>query len=93
MLLLPPKSSHASLRIGQSMLPVWPNYHSSDKPTGKHKVAATAILWFKSQAARYVCERHLEGIVAKHRGGLYEIKNPTYTQAEGRDELFDELRT
>src|SRR5262249_22261085 len=50
---------------------------------------------------RLACERNLEGIVAKHRGGLYDtrnrqwvkIKNPTYTQAEGRDELFEELRT
>lgn len=45
-------------------------------------------------------ERNLEGIVAKPREGLYDtrkpqwvkIKNPSYTQAEGRMELFEELR-
>jgi ATP-dependent DNA ligase len=50
---------------------------------------------------RLACERDLEGIVAKHRGGLYgtrkalwvKIKNPMYTQAEGREDLFEEFRT
>jgi hypothetical protein len=40
-------------------------------------------------------------IVAKHRDGLYDtrkpawikIKNPDYSQKEGRVELFEELRT
>jgi len=44
------------------------------------------------------CERNLEGIVGKHRNGRYDtrrpqwvkIKNPNYTQAEGRVELFEE---
>ena len=50
---------------------------------------------------RLVCESDLEGIVAKHRLGIYDadarkptwikIKNPAYTQAQGRDELFEEL--
>jgi bifunctional non-homologous end joining protein LigD len=47
------------------------------------------------------CERDLEGIVAKHRNGIYDtrrpawikIKNPDYTQKEGRVELFEELRS
>jgi len=47
------------------------------------------------------CERNLEGIVCKHRNGLYDtrkpqwvkIKNPNYTQAEGRVELFEEFRS
>ena len=44
------------------------------------------------------CERDLEGIVAKHRRAPYsqdptrtswcQIKNPDYTQAIGRHELF-----
>jgi len=46
------------------------------------------------------CERELEGIVAKHRGGPYDarrplwvkIKNPAYTQAERREELFEKMR-
>jgi bifunctional non-homologous end joining protein LigD len=46
---------------------------------------------------RAVCERDLEGIVAKHAGGLYtpdattwvKIKNRAYSQAEGRADFFD----
>jgi hypothetical protein len=41
----------------------------------------------------------LEGIVAKHGGGLYlpgtkwiKIKNPNYSQAKGRRELFEKQR-
>jgi bifunctional non-homologous end joining protein LigD len=42
------------------------------------------------------CRLDLEGIVAKRKGDAYgaetpwyKIKNPTYTQAEGRRELFE----
>jgi ATP-dependent DNA ligase len=50
---------------------------------------------------KLTCERDLEGIVAKHRKRLYDtrkpawikIKNPDYSQKEGRVELFEELRT
>jgi bifunctional non-homologous end joining protein LigD len=41
-----------------------------------------------------VCERNLEGIVCKRRTGVYsehgwlKIKNPHYTQTEGRHEMF-----
>jgi bifunctional non-homologous end joining protein LigD len=41
-----------------------------------------------------VCERNLEGIVAKRRMGTYaehgwlKIKNPKYTQVEGRHDMF-----
>ena len=46
---------------------------------------------------RMVCERDLEGIVAKRAGGSYDpantswvkIKNPSYSQAAGRREFFD----
>lgn len=49
---------------------------------------------------RAVCERDCEGIVAKRKDGVYsargrtwiKIKNPHYTQAEGRKELFDSYR-
>jgi ATP-dependent DNA ligase len=48
---------------------------------------------------RLICEQNLEGIVAKHKDGLYlpstkwiKIKNPNYTQADGRHELFESLR-
>ena len=47
---------------------------------------------------RAACAEDLEGIVAKWRHGVYQsgggttswlkIKNPNYTQAEGRHELF-----
>jgi len=47
-----------------------------------------------------VCAADLEGIVAKRRASLYraterpsadgvKIKNPAYSQAEGREELFE----
>jgi bifunctional non-homologous end joining protein LigD len=45
-----------------------------------------------------VCERNLEGIVAKRRVGVYaehgwlKIKNPKYTQAEGRHDMFQSFR-
>jgi bifunctional non-homologous end joining protein LigD len=48
------------------------------------------------------CELDLEGIVAKWKDGRYigedrrsswvKIKNPNYSQIEGREELFDELQ-
>ena len=46
---------------------------------------------------RMICEKNLEGIVAKHRTSLYnsstkwiKVKNPEYSQAEGRHELFED---
>ena len=41
-----------------------------------------------------VCERNLEGIVAKRMDGMYgqewyKIRNPNYSQYEGRRELFE----
>jgi len=45
---------------------------------------------------RMICEKNLEGIVAKHRTSAYsksakwiKIKNPAYSQTEGREELFE----
>jgi bifunctional non-homologous end joining protein LigD len=45
---------------------------------------------------RMTCEKNLEGTVAKHRASHYDasakwikIKNPAYTQKEGRHELFE----
>jgi bifunctional non-homologous end joining protein LigD len=47
---------------------------------------------------RQACNRDLEGIVAKYRFGKYgeswfKIRNPTYSQREGRHELFDRKRS
>jgi bifunctional non-homologous end joining protein LigD len=49
-----------------------------------------------------VCDRDLEGIVGKWRRGMYgsdpsrtswvKIKNPTYTHAENRHEVFEKRR-
>jgi bifunctional non-homologous end joining protein LigD len=46
-----------------------------------------------------VCQRNLEGVVAKRKNGTYnvvsgwlKIKNPAYTQAERRHELFDAFK-
>jgi ATP-dependent DNA ligase len=50
---------------------------------------------------RLCCEQDLEGIVAKPKQSPYrsdgaplwiKIKNPAYSQAEGRHELFDSRR-
>jgi ATP-dependent DNA ligase len=43
---------------------------------------------------RLTCERDLEGIVAKRKHGAYgegwfKIRNPRYSQYEGRRELFE----
>jgi len=46
-----------------------------------------------------VCQRNLEGVIAKRKNGVYatvsgwlKIKNPNYTQAERRNELFDSFK-
>ena len=48
-----------------------------------------------------ICAQNLEGIVAKRRDSVYssvalsswvKIKNPEYTQTQGRRELFDGFR-
>ena len=45
-----------------------------------------------------VCERNLEGMVCKRKASIYaehgwvKIKNPHYTQAEGRHDLFTTFR-
>lgn len=43
---------------------------------------------------KLVCENDLEGIVAKRKDGAYghewfKIRNPNYTQYQGRRELFE----
>jgi ATP-dependent DNA ligase len=47
---------------------------------------------------RLACGRDLEGVVAKHRHGSYgegwfKIRNPRYSQYEGRRELFERKRS
>jgi ATP-dependent DNA ligase len=46
-----------------------------------------------------VCERDLEGIVRKRKDSVYssrarwlKVKNPDYTQAAGRKEMFEKFR-
>ena len=48
---------------------------------------------------REVCERDLEGIVCKRKDSVYsskarwlKVKNPNYSQAVGRREMFDKFR-
>jgi bifunctional non-homologous end joining protein LigD len=49
---------------------------------------------------RAVCRRDCKGIVAKRKDGIYsargrtriKIKNPNYSQGEGRREMFESLR-
>lgn len=60
----------------------------------KH-IEARGVKFFQA-----VCERYCEGIVAKRKDGVYsargrtwiKIKNPNYSQGEGRRELFESLR-
>lgn len=59
-------------------------------------VFADHIEQYGTDFFRIICERDLEGIVAKHRDSRYDrsarwikIKNPTYSQARGRHELFE----
>ena len=47
-----------------------------------------------------VCQRNLEGVVAKRKNGTYatisgwlKIKNPGYTQSQGRHELFESFQS
>jgi len=47
---------------------------------------------------RLVCEKDLEGVVAKRKDaaygdGWYKIRNPEYSQYEGRRELFEKRRS
>jgi ATP-dependent DNA ligase len=45
-----------------------------------------------------VCKRNLEGMVCKRKASIYaehgwiKVKNPHYTQAEGRHEMFTAFR-
>jgi ATP-dependent DNA ligase len=46
-----------------------------------------------------VCERDLEGIICKRKDSVYssrarwlKVKNPDYTQAVGRKEMFEKFR-
>ena len=48
---------------------------------------------------KQVCEMDLEGILAKRKNSFYlqairwlKIKNPDYSQAEGRQELLDSMQ-
>jgi ATP-dependent DNA ligase len=68
-------------------------------------VAARAVIPERGRDLfRLACDEDLEGIVAKWTGGTYQsdgagtstswfkIKNPRYSQAEGRRELFEQRR-
>jgi bifunctional non-homologous end joining protein LigD len=69
------------------------------KRTKKNRILfADHILGWGIEFFRTVCEQNLEGIVAKHKDGIYtsaaywlKIKNPKYTEAEGRRELFEAM--
>jgi hypothetical protein len=52
------------------------------------------VYFFGIDSFRVICEQDLEGIVAKRREGAYgedwfKIRNPNYSQYEGRHELFE----
>jgi len=55
---------------------------------------SSSCVWTDSQ----ICERDLEGVVAKRMEGMYgddwfKIRNPNYSQYEGRRELFEKRKT
>jgi len=58
---------------------------------------ARHIEWTGKEFYRLACEQDLEGIVAKLKHGTYgegwfKIRNPRYSQYEGRRELFEKKR-
>ena len=65
-------------------------------PTNAAHLRYTEHLESGTELFRAVCAMDLEGIVAKHKDAPYgierswiKIKNPDYSQAEGRRELFE----
>ena len=70
-----------------------PTQHSAPVPL----MYADHIAGNGTRLFRLACELDLEGIVAKRKDGKYtpeetswvKIKNPHYSQAEGRKELFE----
>jgi bifunctional non-homologous end joining protein LigD len=66
-------------------------------PHGSPVLYADYVFGTGTELFRVVCDMDLEGIVAKRKDGLYtpeqttwvKIKNPNYSQAEGRRELFE----
>jgi bifunctional non-homologous end joining protein LigD len=60
-----------------------------------HHILANGVGLFEE-----ICARDLEGIIAKRKRGIYrddgkdwlEIKNPNYSRAEGRHDLFERQR-
>jgi ATP-dependent DNA ligase len=70
---------------------------SKSKPTGV--IYASHIEEKGTALYQEVCERDLEGIVCKRKDSVYssrprwlKIKNPDYSQAEGRREMFEKFR-
>jgi bifunctional non-homologous end joining protein LigD len=69
-------------------------------PAGSPILYADYIERSGTELYRAVCDRDLEGIVAKRKDGLYtpvqttwvKIKNPRYSQMDGRRELFEKRR-
>lgn len=69
------------------------------RPLIERKQMLRQIVPQKSSARFYrlTCEQDLEGIVAKRKHGAYgegwfKIRNPRYSQYEGRRELFEKKR-
>lgn len=74
--------------------------HIIRKGKNAHLLYAEHIAARGTDFFRAVCDHDLEGIVAKHKDEPYspsarwiKVKNPDYTQAEGRHELFESRRS
>jgi bifunctional non-homologous end joining protein LigD len=89
------------LRHGKQDLRAWPLWRRKKRLRQIIPTAASSVLYAdyveREGVALYqeAVRRDLEGIVAKYRTSAYDpsqpwikAKNPTYTQKEGRHELF-----
>jgi bifunctional non-homologous end joining protein LigD len=62
-------------------------------------IYASHIEQYGTALYQEICQRDLEGIVCKRRDSVYssrsrwlKVKNPNYSQAVGRREMFDKFR-
>jgi bifunctional non-homologous end joining protein LigD len=78
-------------------LPLWRRKMTLSRVAREHGLIPIDSIASQGRALfAAVCERDLEGIVAKRRGDPYgpgvtwfKIRNPSYSQKEGRGELFE----
>jgi hypothetical protein len=78
-------------------LPLWRRKVSLERLAREHGLIVVDSIAAEGRALfKAVCESDLEGIVAKRRSDAYgpdvtrfKIRNPTYSQKDGRGDLFE----